>query len=52
MAINNLEVEFPCGLKIRLYVKSILLSMVNTFDDVTECPLHGKECRKGKEGVK
>lgn len=44
MTINKIEVEFPCGLKIKLNTKSVWLHEVHTFDDVTECPLHGKKC--------
>lgn len=49
MAISNIKIEFPCGLKIEVYIRSIFLSEVNTFTDIKECPLHGKNCPKKKD---
>jgi hypothetical protein len=45
MATNNISVEFPCGLKIIVHNKSIWLHTLDSFEDIKECPLHGKDCK-------
>lgn len=46
MAKTNLEIKFPCGLEIKQEIESVMLTEAQTWDDVKECPLHGKTCMK------
>ena len=39
------HVEFPCGYKIRLYLRQCFSQASVTDTDLPVCPLHGKDCK-------
>ncbi len=47
MAKAEFSVKFPCGLEIYFKVKALFLGEYFNLEDVKECPLHGKKCKKG-----
>jgi len=51
MSRLKLDVEFPCGYKLSLEAEGGLLTIPqidNIEDKIKQCPLHGKNCKKGK----
>lgn len=43
-------VKFPCGYEQIVYIKGILLTLKQDYDDgdLPLCPLHGKKCKTPK----
>lgn len=39
------NIEFPCGYKIRLYLRQWFSQTAISDKDLPTCPLHGKDCR-------
>jgi|WetSurSiteA1Bulk_404760.scaffolds.fasta_scaffold565256_2 hypothetical protein len=50
MSEFNEEYEFPCGLKVKMNVKTGLFAEGHFHSDLKDviCPLHGKSCNKKK----
>jgi hypothetical protein len=42
----ELEVKFPCGYEVKIKAKALSISTDKL--DYSECPLHGKECRRSE----
>ncbi len=47
----KINIEFPCGYKYNISYKS-WISHIEKLDDMPECPLHGKKCKRLKETLK
>lgn len=48
MAKAIFSVKFPCGLEIYEEIDAWGLGSADTYEDVKECPLHGKNCKKSR----
>lgn len=49
MTVYKLKVKFPCGFEFEQFIKTGWGIRVPTYEDITECPIHGKKCSKSEE---
>ena len=42
----KIEVQFPCGYKLKFEVNGFLLRDFSGLPCIEECPIHGKKCKK------
>ncbi len=42
----NIEIEFPCGYKLKVDWVGGMFQNTPRIDGLDECPLHGKRCKK------